>query len=408
MRKSNSSSCYLWYEQFSLEQVKKVQEVQRSAHHLEPHIARSARYCLRQIGQSDARCTTVHAAWNGSEPENISIRILSLKDLYLEVLYSQALLELEQRMPRFGEVSFEDGDRIGERRIVFPHTSPEQACEWLTRRMYFLSSQPSLTVRPTVRASKRTMSWNQREQWWVQVYVSDAEVTTETVERVVADVQAGNALVDEDSPGQRFPWEGIRERMVCLSLPELVFLNWEESRKPAGPLEEALWNALKKPDIAAIKKALECGADPNRLDPYGDTALATLISDYANLWINRQDLDEGVDISHYPNLEQLIDLSETFVAHGADVNLVGPNGTSAMHEAAFSSDVRLVERLLDLGGRVDAREPYEHPGTLSIWGAAYRRCDERDEWHHDTSVVDLLEARHGNPYEGIRDETPPS
>jgi hypothetical protein len=54
------------------------------------------------------------------------------------------------------------------------------------------------------------------------------------------------------------------------------------------------------------------------------------------------------------------------------------------------------------------REPHEHPGTLSIWDAAYRRCDETDEWHHDTSVVDLLESRHGNPYEGIRDETPPS
>jgi hypothetical protein len=67
-----------------------------------------------------------------------------------------------------------------------------------------------------------------------------------------------------------------------------------------------------------------------------------------------------------------------------------------------------VERLLDLGGRVDARVPYEHPGTLSIWDAAYRRCHETDEWHQDTSVVDLLESRHGNPYERTRDETTPS
>ncbi len=372
--------------------------MQQCAFHLDPEIAKAARYGPRQIGKSDASYATVHTSRQRQPDERVSLRVLSLLDLYIETLHSRALLELLERMPLFGEVAFEDGDRLGERRLIFTQNQSEEACDWLTYRMWKHSSDPSVAVGPRMRTCLRNVSWKKEPDKMLLAYVSDAEITSVVVDRVVADLQVMSAPNLGDQNERRFPWETVRKRLVCLSQPELVFLHWEEARRPAGPLEETLWQAVETANMDGIIQALQAGADPNHLSRYGSTPLATLIESYGNLWMNAQDQREGKDISHYPTVEQLLEMTDQMVAYGADVNLAGPKGSSALLEAAYSADVRLVERLLDHDGKPDERDPTEHPGTLSMWDAAYRRCDGMDEDHHDTTVLDLLTARYGERY----------
>lgn len=400
MNSTTKRSCYRWHEEFSRYQVSRLHSVRVAARQVDPTTAKASRFCLRQIGYLDAMGEYLWAPWQAKPDQWINLSVLSLADLYTETLYSQALRALAERMPDYASVAFEDGDRTGERRIVFTQENSEQASAWLVGHMYALAELPNFGVRPTVRVRKELCKEFNREEWHIQLFLNEPEITRPLVQQAVENLQAGRPLDPDDRTERRFPWQELRGRLVSLTHPELVYLNWKEARKPAGSLEERLWYAINVPDAQEIKRALEAGADPNLLNERGSSPLCALIEDYGNLWINAIDQEEGKDISHYPSIDQLLELTDCFVAHGAEVNLAGPEQRSAVLEAACNADVRLLERLLEFGGKVDERDTTEEIGAFPIWDGAYRRCDGSDDMHHDTSVLDLLTTRYGNPYDG--------
>ncbi len=394
-------STYFWWQEFTREQVEKVNRVDRRRHTLDPNLANEARFCQRQLGKSEAKTVNFWGSWEGGPEETIWLNLIPLMDAYAECLYGNALRALRKRMPHFDEHICVDGDRLGERRLIFPRQEEELASAWLSTRMWKLAENPELTVGESVRTFHRKVSWSSKPERVVHVMIHCEEVTREHAEDAKQRVIDGLSPLESPAVRKRFPWEQVRETLSDLSHPELVLLNWEELRKPEGPLEVALWEAINKPDIDGIRKALKSGANLNHLDRFGHTPLASLIMDYGNLWHNADHLDERRDISHYPSLEQLLELAHLFLAHGADVNLAGPEEDSAFRIACLVADVRLVELLLDHGGRQDFRWASGYPGELSVWDAAWRRCDGMNETSHDESVEKLLESRFGTPYADV-------
>lgn len=117
----------------------------------------------------------------------------------------------------------------------------------------------------------------------------------------------------------------IRIRSSWLALLTLAVPAASAAQEPADLLEAAMFN-----DVEAVKAFIESGADINQTNDYGQTALILACNyDYE-------------------------DLAEYLIAQGADPNVQGQDGGSALMAAA-SNSAKLVELLLAEGADVSAR-----------------------------------------------------
>jgi hypothetical protein len=373
-------------------------------------LAQDSKYCRAQLYEPALIASrgggSIRGRWEGGDEEPICLTVFPLVAAFAEALYSQALRDLRRHDPTFDHHIYVDGDRVGERRIVFPFQREEVAMSWLSNRMWELWKHADLTVSEYVRAEREQVIWSRTPHLFVQVASNEETITEERVAEIRTLLEAGKP-VPVSASTRSFTWEQVREQLVEVSLPEMVVLNWKDAVKAPGPLEQQLLDAVEKPDLPRIKATLAAGADPNQLDRYGNTPLANLIENFGNLWHNAHHRAEGKDLSHYPDTDGLIELTECFIAHGALVNLAAPDEDSAFVTACMVADVRLVEVMLNHGGRPDFRAIGDCSTDLRGWEGAWRRCDEMAEDRFDTSVEDLLKRRFGLPYAGVSLETNP-
>jgi len=117
----------------------------------------------------------------------------------------------------------------------------------------------------------------------------------------------------------------IRIRSSWLALLTLAVPAASAAQEPADLLKAAMFD-----DMEAVKAFIESGADINQTNDYGQTALILACNyDYE-------------------------DLAEYLIAQGADPNVQGQDGGSALMAAA-SNSAKLVELLLARGADVSAR-----------------------------------------------------
>jgi uncharacterized protein len=108
--------------------------------------------------------------------------------------------------------------------------------------------------------------------------------------------------------------------------------------EPAPALGADLRAAVRANDVPAAKRLLEGGADPNELDPTGESAFLVAAA-----------ADER-------------ELVELLLEHGGDVRAVDENGDTALIHAARNGSPELVEAL------IEAKSPLDHVNELG-WTA---------------------------------------
>ena len=128
----------------------------------------------------------------------------------------------------------------------------------------------------------------------------------------------------------------------------------------AAAAPDPLISAVQSGSVDATRAALDAGSNIHQVDHKGMSPLALAAlhgrSDVARLLFER-----GATLDRYDLLRAVysgnVDTVVVFLEHGADVDVVSPDGLSAMLVAAGLPNGRMVEVLAEAGAAVDARGP---------------------------------------------------
>ncbi|RMJ19240.1 hypothetical protein CDV36_001057 [Fusarium kuroshium] len=164
---------------------------------------------------------------------------------------------------------------------------------------------------------------------------------------------------------------GYRQRVLAL-LDDGADIDAQDQIGDCTALTHAAW--LGRDDF--VELLLENGADPNRREQHGRTALHIAVK-HGYSSIVTMLVDHGADIdarvhSWTPLLlaakHEWFQIPDYLVKKGADVNAADYHGRTALHWAAHHSDERLAELLLQRGADVNAKDRWGK--TALQWAVA--------------------------------------
>lgn len=96
--------------------------------------------------------------------------------------------------------------------------------------------------------------------------------------------------------------------------------------------DDSIHQAANRGDVAQVRELLKRGVDPDARDSYGGTAL------------------------HAAMFQDKVEVVELLIAHGFDVNAIGPrNGYTPLHDAVWADNVPAARLLLKHGARTDIK-----------------------------------------------------
>ena len=144
-----------------------------------------------------------------------------------------------------------------------------------------------------------------------------------------------------------------------------------------------LISAAAHGDLSIVNVLLSRGVDLNVKDRRGYTALShaveAMYEDVVDALLSHPDVDANVKgLNARPVLLAYVwrdnqDRVEKLLAHGADVNAQDGDGDTALHGAAQTGNVNIMQLLLDKGA--DPNVKNKQGGTPLMWAAVYGHQD---------------------------------
>jgi uncharacterized protein len=158
--------------------------------------------------------------------------------------------------------------------------------------------------------------------------------------------------------------------------------------------------AVGNHDVAAIRRLLDDGVDPNAWSPLHGQSLLFTASDVEDLTLVRMLLERGADPNQRLAIRSIptrlpgwdvtvlmyartADIATALIEFGADVNAQDNSGTTALMNAAFWGRIDVLRVLLDCGADTTMRQNARRKATalhlaeqqLTLWHARLHRTD---------------------------------
>ena len=409
---------FIWSRQFSMEQFDKMNRIGTIRRWMmDKKTIEMSRFCSCQpaIFRTYNDCgSSSEGLWDGKKVKfRISVRPLFVE--YALAVYRQALLDTHVNYPGFDRHYFEDGPLVGERRIVFPDKLDYVAALWLYWRFDELDRNDVIKVSESFTVSPAEHQWSKEQMELDVVVVLDKPVIEwETCKEIEKALEEGaQYLINPDLKKCSLePFEN--DPLVNVSLPELVYLNWDLARKPSTPLEAELFAAIGTFDYTRVKKALESGANPNALsdETFPDPPLGKAV-DFK--WCEKDTRTEGTDYEEHtrkhpgPSPAETIAMVDLLVAHGATVDWASLNEMNALSKACLSSDAEVIRHLLELGADPSIRcfDDSSPWGVGTPWDYAFDRCEPMSN-NNDESAEKAIMEKWKLPFEDVILKAKPS
>ena len=406
----NNTEAFIWNRQFTFEQFRKFNKIQRMRRGLDIKTREQAMFARCQLVDTEKRYNVSHSfdgKWEG-KPAYFTPEIRPLFMDYAVAVYKQTLAEARQRFPGFAAYAIEDGAMVGERRINFPQKLDLATSQWMHSRFWHLANSDEIKVPESFRAYWKNDGGTVGGRKEVVLEIS--------LDRPVVNIKSWEEIRDCIGKGEKLPIDlkprscdakAALELLTEVSLTELYPLNWDVVKKPLTPVNEALFSALQQYDVAAVREALVAGADPNGLGKYDDVPLQIAVNftwaENRPYTTDEQYIKDRLTLG--PFVQQKIEMINLLVEFGAQVNWAGLNETTPLAVACLNSTSEIVTHLLDLGADPSiVCYDDEHPSDMgSAWDSAAYMGDRNID-HEDDTLWDALEARYPKPGAGVFDK----
>jgi hypothetical protein len=335
---------YIWTREHSPERLFSLQKIrsywstlfdEKEVGHYQP-----IQYLPHSVGVNRSH---FNAVIDGDKTE-IYLRVFTTKEWFIREVYNRATELTRIRYPDYDVHHFIDGDRVGERRIVFHSERHGLSRSHLGYALFDITKESKLKIivnefcRKTVRAST-----SQAKSQMDYIVVLDVdEINHEIMRKVEEWIKNNNFPTLSETP-LNFSWDEIKSCFTELSEPELVYLNWAEAENSLSIHDKALFKAVNQLDIAMVNQALNDGANLNRL--YSEESiLSCLISAWNNyITFPEHHNANSISLSHVKEMMQLL------LDKGAHPDLHHPDGANALTDTALAQQPELAEILLEYG-----------------------------------------------------------
>ncbi|WP_180128127.1 MULTISPECIES: hypothetical protein [unclassified Acinetobacter] len=274
----------------------------------------------------------------------VYLRVFTTKEWFIREVYNKATELTRIRYPDYDAHHFIDGDRVGERRIVFHSERHGLSRNHLRYALFDITekSKPEITVTEFCRKTVRASTSTSKSQMDYIVVLDVDEINHEIVYKVEEWIKNNNFPTLSEKP-LNFSWDEIKSYFTELSEPELVYLNWAEAEHSLSVHDKALFKAVNQLDITMVNQALNDGANLNRFCSE-QSILSCLISAW-NDYITFPDHHNtnSISLSHVKEMMQLL------LDKGVHPDLHHPDGANALTDTVLAQQPELAEILLEYG-----------------------------------------------------------
>jgi len=147
-----------------------------------------------------------------------------------------------------------------------------------------------------------------------------------------------------------YTWEQIKDLFIQLDLKQLSLIDLKQLHKHSK-IDKMLFSACDILDFAAVKMAVERGADVNALDENGESALSHTLDYFTE---HGMIIDEEYSVEEekaiiQENYKKCIKIVDYLLDLGADIDLFGVNGMQPITHAYYARSLEMVEHLLKRG-----------------------------------------------------------
>lgn len=361
---------FIWTREHSPHRLRQLDDVKWAWEHVFGENRERGHYMRIQWAErpgNDQRRFARFTADVDGMPAQMHLTVLTAREWFVRTMFQRALAKTRERYPDFEAHHFVDGDRVGERRVVFHSERNALSSYYLWSSLWQVVEEKPSVQETWFSEPCNSLGWTaaqiDRDDHWCQISPGDRRVTvirrleSVTEHDVNEIVQAFQARGGPDlSTGDiTFSWSDIRGGFTEMSDPELVVMNWADARPVPSAADIELQESIDRLDIDGIRKALTAGANPSCTSKNREGGLASVIRAWRDHWQHWHAVENELEYFGGPRPERLIPVEEAremlsvLLDAGAHPDRHEYNETPAITDAVLAQSPELVSLLLERG-----------------------------------------------------------
>lgn len=330
--------------------------------------------------------------------------VVTTREWFAKKVMSRAIASARRRYPSWESHRFEEGPRVGERRLVFNSETAvlaDQHIDWMVRHIadreppplhafWRLRGATQGAWQPDDPEHLRASGKRAPENRVLLMVIDALDPTKEIVKESTMAWRTG-VLPSRIPSIHRFGYADLENSLEWLTWPERVLLNWEAiAYDSLKDVDIDLLDSAEALDIVGMKGALDAGANPNTLHPEHGSAMRLVIC-AAGLGGKGDPRSASRAESRLQQCRRnALDLLHRYGAH---VDLHSPQNAPVMVDALLAEDADALQWLLDHGADasiVDAG--FGGPEDPIAWDCALEMLD-RERPEARATIRALLDSR---------------
>ncbi|MDR2689743.1 MAG: hypothetical protein LBB76_08315 [Azoarcus sp.] len=307
------------------------------------------------------------ATLDGNEVE-VHLQVITARAWFVRELYRSACALTRERYPDYDARHFVDGERIGERRIVFHSERHALSRNHLWTALWHLARENPPAIAETwfyepctawgnplsLITEDRRFDNTMNPAHIRYVVVLDVEKANDSIAKQgMASIRA-RGQPDVSTKPLHFDFADFHDDFIELSEPELVFLNRADARRPLRDCDKALLKGAESVDFAAMRQALADGADPNITD--GEDPILGIVIRAWQEHLSACNANEK-DLPYYGGtrperkipLNEVLDMLKCLLDAGAHPDRFDPEGLPAIVTATLAQEPEIAGLLIEHG-----------------------------------------------------------